>query len=387
MPSSDSDLWLEKMCEQLELKFPRTSPLHALGERLISSIRDRQWSDAKMQAKMISLADFCLNHFGDTQGERFWLDSEIIQAVAQSISVNGGPSLSGYMVPVYDRDWGHLSAPVASADPLQAHVVNLILLPGRDHLSDMDLWQYPLLYHEIAHMLIEKHGHSYQQNVSAAFENEVNARRIKAMNDSPSLKTKLKHDLAELEGFWQPKNRRQGWAVEIAADTIALWLCGPAYIETMLDVFMTIDDPHSLTVDHPPYESRALALQRVANNLGWNEHVSELEDLLWRWRNNDHLSGRTNIYLSFAAHSLLDECIACAMELCEVLRLPPCEPSLVTRLASETIRDGSTPELDLRISGIVHVLKRRLPEAEFNRWQSEVLAAHASNYADERATP
>lgn len=387
MPSSGDDLWLETMCEQLERKFPSTSPLCALGERLVSGIRDRQWKDAKVQAKMIELANFCLNHFSDTQGDRFWLDSEMIQAAAQEISANGGPLLSGYMVPVYNHEWGHFSAPIASGDPLQAHVVNLILLPGKDRLSDVDLWQYPLLYHEVAHMLLEKHGHPYEQNILTAFEKEANMRRIKAMNDSPSLKIKLKRDLVELEEFWQPRNRQQGWAVEVAADTIALWLCGPAYIEVMLDVFAAIDDPYLLTTEHPPYESRALVLRRVANSLGWHENVPELDELLWRWRNNDHLAGRSNVYLSFAAHGLLGECIACAMELCETLRLPPCEPSLVTRLASETIRDGSTPKLNFQLSGIVHVLKRRLPGSEFARWQSEVLSTHTINDADEQATP
>lgn len=384
---SPTDPAIEEICRRLADKFPLASPFHAIAGKLASGIKDRNQTDASTYAAMIGLANFCLNRLPAMPATRFWLDSEMIQEVARAVADAGGPRLTNIIFPVYDQQWGHISCPISSNDPLQGYRVNLILFQGHDRTEEMDLLQYPWLYHEFAHILIADFGQSYQQNVAAAYAKEMISRKVRAMNDSAVSKAKLKDTLVKLAEYWQPENRLQGWTVEVATDLVALWLCGPAYCSAMMEVFQSARDPHLLTVEHPSYEMRAWALLRSINRIGWHENTHELEMLLTRWRGENQVSGSNNSYLNFASRELLGECVACALDFCEDLKLPLCQPAVIGRMASESIRDGIIPELGGQLVGIAYHLKKRLSEKDYLSWQASVREAHAAAYHDEEIRP
>ena len=82
-----------------------------------------------------------------------------------------------------------------------------------------------------------------------------------------------------------PSPNHFDWSHEIAADMIAFWTCGPAYVAALFDV-LEYDglNPYKIGPGHPPYEVRANALLYAGESLGWEAYLSDLRDIVGRWR-------------------------------------------------------------------------------------------------------
>lgn len=384
---------LNELCCKLADKFRRT-PLAALGDQLIAGVSDCAPSiTSGVEPAFLARMQSYLDGFPDRYGARFYFDAALVRNVAAEINVQRMLLPAGNIVPLYASTWGHatiylfteLRSTTAQTFPT---TLELLWLPGVDRPDSVELLIYPWLLHELAHPLIEIHGRRYLADAARSFEAEASARQVRALNDSVAGKERTRTHLAALRDWWQPSGKRASWAIELAADVAALWLCGPAYLHAMDTV---VGDPavefFRLTVDHPPYELRVLALLQSAHSLGWTKLAAGLETTLNARRSAGRAAERNNRYLALADSGLARAFTTHALELCEQLRLPRFDPAAAVRDAEDYMRDADDlPEPGLGLIRAAYVLRQRLTAARFRAWQERTVTYLADLYTPEKAS-
>ena len=382
---------LAGLCQKLAAKFDRT-PLAALGEKLIAGVVDcALGATSGTEALLLTQLQSYLDGFPDIYGARFFFDAAFVRAIAAEIGTYGALLPANTIVPLYGRSWSHTTINLfverqPAAEPTFPPAVELVWFPGTDRLDNVDLLAYPWLVHELAHPIIEIHGSRYLADTARSFEAVATARQLRAINDSVAAKERHRAQLSTLRDWWLPSGRRANWMIELAADVLAFWLCGPAYLSAMKTV---LDDSRvdffRLTAEHPPYELRTLALVQTARHLGWSEQASILERTLDRRQSTDPSATRNNRYLAVADRGLTKACTARALELCEELRLPRCQPTAATRSAADYLHIfGDSPDLGLGLIMAAQVLSQRLSSPEFEAWQERTVAHLADLYTPEQ---
>ena len=118
------------------------SPINPIGDKLLELIAVLEADDGAItdsQArKVLQDARIMLDSLPKSFGSRFEFDSAMISSMAEDWSEHS-PCLSGMILPNHGSEWGHLTVPMPCWDGNAAHSVDVILLPGDDDLSDIDL--------------------------------------------------------------------------------------------------------------------------------------------------------------------------------------------------------------------------------------------------------
>jgi hypothetical protein len=94
--------------------------------------------------------DTILDVLPGTYGERFSFDGAMIIASIDSLE-NQQLTLNPMIVPLHSNGnkWGHQSLPLPSHSKTEIKMVDFVLFPGRDDLSEVNLLSYPFLLHEL----------------------------------------------------------------------------------------------------------------------------------------------------------------------------------------------------------------------------------------------
>jgi hypothetical protein len=186
--------------------------------------------------ELVHYADYVLNRLPQAFGTRFHFDAIQIAAIAEDV---GRDRFSGMLIPRYEQDWGHESV-MMPAENGSSHVIDLILMPGDDGVRDINLLSYPWLGHELAHNLLFRHGTTFADDVSQELKNVVQRLKISSIADRGAAHAKATRLVDQFIQLWTPTPDHKNWAHEIAADCVALWIFGPAYIACFEDL---LDDP------------------------------------------------------------------------------------------------------------------------------------------------
>lgn len=147
----------------------------------------------------------------------------------------------------------------------------------------------------------------------------------------------------KIEGLWTPRVNTCDWPSELAADAIALWACGPAFLTAMQNALDNDNiQPYEISESHPPYELRLRMLLDLAENLEWGRYSSGLKAVLRRWQISDY-AVRTNEYSAMADNSLAEECSSQIAKACHSWEIPRCTPELAQEIQLK-IEAGQEPD-------------------------------------------
>lgn len=357
----------------LQLQAVAKSPLHAIVAQLqpllelAARSRDSEESHRQGLRELVRYTTHVLNRLPQRFGPRFGFDALQIATMREDV---GRDSFSGMLIPRYEQDWGHESV-MMPAENGKSNVIDLILMPGQDRLGDVNLLSYPWLGHELAHNLLFRHDEAFCTDVSRELDKEVQKLKVGAMADRGSAHTKATRVAEELIRFWTPAPDHKNWAHEIAADCVALWIFGPAYLACFEDVLdPALLNPYELTQSHPPYSVRANALLEGARILGWND--DGLRKLMAGWADSKWRHSKSNRLRSLAMQELISACVSGAFKTCRTLGLTKCTPERLDQISGgrSTARH---PEFGVDLVLEAYVMFEECGEQAYLDWQAAVV--------------
>ena len=252
-------------------------------------------------------------------GSRFAFDAALISAITQEWSTGGIP-MSSMILPRYSDEWGHLTCTVP-LNSTQGHTVDMILIPGNDDRASVELLEYPWLCHELGHNLHFRDD-SFAERLRGHLSDRVSALRTRSVADRAMARARSISQIEGIANVWTPTGTQKNWAHEIAADIVALWVVGPAFLAAFQYVLETRPKPYHLNNEHPPYDVRASAIVDAGQRLRWSSNVAEIEEIQKNWRLSQHGDKRTNEYLALADDELVTAAVTNALAACRTVGLP-----------------------------------------------------------------
>jgi hypothetical protein len=261
------------------------SPLAVVGRELESALHQSAPGD---DGRVIALIEQILTLLPQSYGKRFAFDAYLIHSVVQDWS-SDALALSGMVVPCYGGDdWAYARLPIPPVSDDRTHVIEAILSPGQDKLEDVSLLTYPWLCHELGHLVFSQVESTFIADFTARFDAFIDGLNSRAEDvlaqagltrplDYELARRELEALITRVQSYWEPTPKQADWAHELAADAIALWTCGPAFIGTLADhIGDATLTAHPLDHDHPSHDVRRLALVAAARALGWDQHITPL---------------------------------------------------------------------------------------------------------------
>ncbi|MEI9975292.1 MAG: hypothetical protein WDO73_26455 [Ignavibacteriota bacterium] len=321
--------------------------------------------------ELVRYADYVLNRLPQVFGPRFHFDAVQIAAIAEDV---GRARFSGMLIPRYEQDWGHESV-MMPAENGNSHIIDLVLIPGDDSVKHINLLSYPWLGHELAHNLLFRHDTPFSGDLTRELEKVVQRLKISGIADRGAAQAKATRLVEQFIQFWTPTPDHKNWAHEIAADCVALWIFGPAYMASFEDL---LDDPslnpYELTQSHPPYSVRANAIVEGARVLNWND--SRIQKAVAGWPASKWRDAKSNRIRSLASSELTDACVNAAFGTCQSLGLARCTPERLDEIL-RSHRAGHTPEFGVDLVLEAYVTFEKHGEQAYLQWQENVLQALA----------
>ena len=356
------------------------SPLEAVGHELSGAFTELQDSNARAQAtfNFASLArdfDTILDLLPRTYGQRFRFDGAMIIGSIDSLA-SQQLTLNPMIVPLHSNSnkWGHQSLPLPSHSKTEIKMVDFLLFPGRDDLSEVNLLSYPFLLHELGHNILFKYDEVFRVGFKQALDTITKKLALSSIADQGAARLQSQQTIDTVRTFWHPTADHKNWAHELAIDIMALWLTGPAYLAAFVDETDKPDIDPFFVQDHPPYELRAKVLIQVGETLGWKKYCDVLNQLLVDWRTSRQTSdtSEVNRYVALSNEEIINSCITFALETCRTLQLPQCNEAVVTKL-QKALGRGDIPDLGLELIITAWLVHEERGEDAYHLWQSQAI--------------
>src|SRR5205814_964607 len=132
--------------------------------------------------------------------------------------------------------------------------------------------------------------------VRTAIEGALSNERRRSPSGSSHVRTIVADRLARYERFWSPDKSIENWTVEMLADVISTWTCGPAFLAAFKEDMEHAKRPLETHDTHPPLYLRATSLIELGEILGWDEYLGSLRELVREWRYSAMKGGAQNDY-------------------------------------------------------------------------------------------
>jgi hypothetical protein len=353
------------------------TPLQDVGDRLrtfgIGIISAIQAGTGKLDQalKAANYLDHTITALPNSFKSRFYFDAAMIQALSDLWNC-GRVRLSSMIVPRHGFSWGHSRQRMPSEDKEKAHCVDLIYFPGEDIQDEIDLLEYPFICHELGHYVFQENECQFSEKFEHSLNMMVGQFQLRTLSDRGSTKDRAQRTIQDIYQFWHPTPSHKNWAHELAMDIIALWTCGPAYLDVFDDQLENCN-PYQVDQEHPPYEVRAIALTEAGRQLGWENQIPKLLQRIENWRHPKSKIRRTNRYITLANAGLIRECIAFAFQTCDSLALPKCTKDTVEEVKSVLDR-GETPDFGLHAILSAQMVRRKCNERDYETWEKITIA-------------
>jgi hypothetical protein len=308
-----------------------------------------------------------------TFGDRFGFDAQLLDAIACSWNQET-QRLSGTILPKANIEWSHGSAfiPLGAGNE-QRKSVNVISVPGKDELNEIDLLQYPWMCHELAHNLFYYNDSFFVNTFTPKLTQVLNALRLRGIADHGSARAKSQAVINKIAEFWTPTLNHKNWAHEMAMDIVALWVCGPAFLAAFEDEIEDQGrDPYLLNKAHPPYALRTIALLRASKALGWSRYTKGMRTILENWRKSKWAKHADNTYRALCEPQLTEAVVDCALATCEHFSLSLCTEASLKRIEKMLKQDGvSEFGIDLIIAA--WLVREQKDEVSYDQWQTNTI--------------
>ena len=364
------------------------SPLNSfipLMEETITSVAGTTDPSGKRGVEaLVRLLDYYERLFSNGFGPRFDLDASLACDICRQWSTPA-LNLPDQIVPVYGNQWAYslLPSPWTATNPVSVHAV---CFPGRSEIADLNLLEYPWLCHELGHHLLSRAGPDFATNVKKLVGQVIKTASRKATADSPSLRAKSADLVRSLQELWTPRPNTRDWAHELAADSIALWTCGPAFLTAMQHALEHENiQPYEISETHPPYELRLRVLLDLAENLEWGSYCAGLKEIIQRWRTGTLTLGENNEYSALAEGSLAEQCCSHVVKACRSWNLPQCTPELMRHVQKKTAV-GQDPDSASELILAAWSVHQDNPNAS-QAWESAALARLAKELHGDAGNP
>lgn len=141
--------------------------------------------------------------------------------------------------------------------------------PSTEH----SLLVYPDLYHEFGHILqelVKLYGVKFQAELKSHIEELKNQIRRFSRPIDPAI-------IDDIESKWKKR-----WAEEVACDTLAACIIGPAYGWCNLHLCLQNSSAYSSGGEHPADAARTKHIVRVLRRRGFTDEAAEIENI---WQN------------------------------------------------------------------------------------------------------
>lgn len=363
----------------------RDTPLQNIGDNLKSDLEfligaiQAGNADPSLLTPLVLQIEAILQILPESFGDRFWFDAQMIDAL--SLNWNGASQrLSATIIPKSGPLWAHESVFITSSsanDRIKS--INLIHLPGRDTLIDVDLLTYPFICHELAHNLFYYDDNQFVACFRDALDKYLATLRLSGIADQGGAKAKSLKVIEEIRDVWSPTLNQKNWAHEMAMDIAALWTCGPAYLAAFQDeVEEQAKNPYLIEQTHPPYAVRARALFMASQKLGWSHYASGLREIGNKWRQSNWAKRLDNRYVALTEPKLTDGCLACALAACESYCLPCCSQADIERI-KRMLTHNETPNFGTELILAAWLANEQEDEDTFATWEQNTIQALADS--------
>jgi hypothetical protein len=351
------------------------TPLEPIGV-LLANIITTSSSDQKSESiePVLDHVISILNRFPELT-ERFYLDACLIQSISDSWS-QGKIQCSKMIIPSYRHSWAHEIVRIPHignrgelTSSTKFQTIDLIYIRNKYKNKQPNLLDYPWLFHEMGHYLIARHGKSLLSLLLPIIEELTNTLQLRALADRDIARIRAKDTIDEIKTMWSPTSEFSRWTHEIAIDTVGLWSCGPAYLNSYY-VDHENADPFIIRLDHPPVAIRTIALVEAAKKLGWREYTLPLNSVLDKWERNISDSEH-NRYKTLRDKGLIDNYL---MRICDYysdLGVPRFESKDIERISKQAVDiDSQTLAADLVVKA--WLISHEQDDAAYQAWEENI---------------
>lgn len=309
---------------------------------------------------------------GQHIGTRFLFDACLIQAIAAKWNTSD-LGIPGMMYPNYGGSWSYRRVPLGPAQVARNPTVDVIGFRGSAIVDDIDLLDYPWLLHELGHSLLKTNETGFESRFTEALHDVIGRRNARSIALHGPARQRAHDVVASMADHWMPSHSANNWAHEIATDIIAVWCVGPAFMAAFFDQISSDDlDPFLVDKDHPPYATRASAIEEAGRRLGWSESADLLAGRVLKWTKNRPSYARTKAN-ELTDPDLVQALVSLLIDILEQGRLPRC---VVSDLDAAFTRFSNVGENDFGTELLLaaYAAHESLGEGEFAHWQDRVVA-------------
>lgn len=309
---------------------------------------------------------------------RFLFDAHMIESLREKLEETS-KGLSRMILPSCGEEWSHriIYLPFFVGDKIPR--VDLINFRGESQLYDVVFLDYPWLYHELGHIIL----YEYQELFIASFKRVLNnvskGLKARSLGDSPINKKRAEDTIEKLRSFWGVDNDPWSWAIEIGSDVIALWTCGPAFLEAFeKELDKQNPNPYLISNQHPPYEIRCIGLMDTGSKLGLSKYIATLKDKVKLWKTSSFGKDRTNEYVSYANKEILDGAISSALKVCANLSIPVCDQNKVKEI-EYLVKGKEKFDFGAELIIAAWLISKKVRRDDYDSWERETLEALNKN--------
>jgi hypothetical protein len=359
---------LERIAE--EIRALHQTPLQAIAVELEQTLAPllHPIDNVEISGPINRLADYLselLAALPKTFGQRFGFDAALTAAVMDEW--NPKLNLRRLALPVYDLHWGYRLLVMPPRNRESTRVIDVFHFRGGETLEEVELLDYPWLIHELGHHLMHVHAEDFPEVFRPELLAYLRDQRVLALADRARARAKADSALNQIEQFWIAGNDQRNWAHEIAFDILALWTCGPAFLNAFC---ATLEegkpDPFIKRQDHPPYIVRAAALLYAGRQLGLRRYQNGLTLIHDKYLQVVEEAGQKNELLLFAPQELIRSCVDAAVLVAEKFQLKKWRQVDAEKFLLEPIFG-----VDLLNAAFE---KRQASEASYPEWERAVVS-------------
>ena len=166
--------------------------------------------------------------------KNFYFNSWMIQSIIKRWSSEIIP-YCGRIIPTPYHIWAYEQIPIpVYTKKIKKLILYLVYIPFENNHKIPSLLDYPFLYHELGHYLLSMYDKTFQKKFLPQLNKKIYQLKQMSISDRGDAKKKSQKNIDEFNIKWNfdTKINKSSWGREIAVDIIALWTCGPAYLET-----------------------------------------------------------------------------------------------------------------------------------------------------------
>ena len=333
---------------------------------MLKALQWLQYAEEKIDWAQVyrDFAEF-LDQLPSEFGPRFHFDAYHLHGVKEQWD-GGAATLPNMLIPVPRQEWcyEHFQIPVTRNGS-----VHLVGVPGRsDSIRRPFLLDYPFLLHEAGHAHLEHFGAPFKERFEEVLQTVLNRQARRRMPLRGQAKSRSESRSDEIKQHWSIQHQGM-WAFELAIDVIALWTCGPAYLDTLTHYLREhYDDKFQIEPSHPPAALRGEMLLQAARRLKWSDYAGELKSRVDDWMQQGPPS--FNRYQSLTDDQIVGGCLDAAFDYCEEMNLPRLTQNGLARIESQIEENRELVGTDLIVGA--WIVEQRRDEDAYDKWERNV---------------